>query len=77
MNHFLMLLNHNGVFKVVINQFLSELKEEDIFIPLLKGTVLSKPHIAIRELPEFLGELEPRLKGIRGRILLTTVLHES
>jgi hypothetical protein len=41
MNHFLMLLHHNEVFKVVINQFLSELKEEDIFIPLLKGAVLS------------------------------------
>ena len=76
-NHFLMLCHHHRVFEVVCNQLLSELKEEDIFIPLLKGTELSKPHIAIRELPEFLGELEPRLKGIRGRILLTTVLHES
>ena len=77
MNHFLMLLHHYGVFKVFSNQFLGELKEEDVLIPLLKVTVLSEPHIAIRKLPEFLGKLEPRFKGIRGSILLATVLHES
>ena len=77
MNHFLMLLHHNGVFKCVSNLFLGELKEEDVLIPLLKGAVLSEPHIAIRKLPEFLGEFEPRLKGVRCHVLLATVLHES
>ena len=77
MNHFLMLLHHYGVFKVFSNQFLSELKEEDVLIPLLKVTVLSEPHIAIRKLPEFLGKLEPRFKGVRCRVLLAAVLHES
>ena len=37
----LMLWNHLFIFKIFSNQFLSELKEKDVFIPLFKGTVLS------------------------------------
>ena len=59
MNHFFMLCRHLRVFKVVSNQFLCELKKEDVLLPLLKGAVLSEPHVAIGEFPEFLGELEP------------------
>ena len=58
-NHFFMFFHHLRVFKIVCYQFLSELKEEDVLLPLLKGAVLSEPHVAIGELPEFLGELEP------------------
>jgi hypothetical protein len=54
----------NGVFKVLINQSLDELGEEEVLFPLLKGVVLSKTYIAISEIPEFFGELEPRLKGV-------------
>ena len=60
-NHLFMFCHHLRVFKIVSYQFLSELKEEDVFLPLLKVAVLSEPHVAISELPEFLGELEPGL----------------
>jgi hypothetical protein len=76
-NHFVMFCHHLRVLKVVCNQFLSELKEEDVLLPLFKSAVLSKPHVAIGELPEFLGELEPTFEGIGGRVLLRTALHEG
>jgi hypothetical protein len=60
-NHFLMLCHHLRVFKVVRNQVFSELKEEHVFIPLFKGAVLGEPYVAIGEIPEFLGILEPVL----------------
>ena len=75
-NHLVMFRYHLWVFKVVCNQFLSELKEEDVLLPLLKGAVLSEPHVAIGELPELLGELEPRLERVGGDVFLATGLHE-
>ena len=60
-NHFFMFFHHLRVFKIVCYQFLSELKKKDVLLPLLKSAVLSEPHVAIGELPEFLGELEPGL----------------
>ena len=59
--HLFMFCHHLRVFKVLCNQFLSELKEEDVLLPLLKIAVRSEPHVAIGELPEFLGKLEPGL----------------
>ena len=52
---------HLRVFKIFSNQFFSELKEENVFLPLLKSTILSESHVAIGEFPEFLSELEPSL----------------
>ena len=75
-NHFFMLCHHQRVFKVVSNQFLSELKEKNVFVPLLKGAVLSQPHVAVGELPETLGEFKPSLECVGGDFLLVTELHE-
>ena len=71
-NHFLMLCHHHRVFEVVCNQLLSELKEEDVLLPLLKSAVFSEPHVAVGELPEFLGELEPCLECVGCDVILAT-----
>ena len=69
-NHFFIFCHHLRVFKIVSNQFLSELKKENVFLSLLKRTVLSQPNVAIGKFPEFLGELEPSLQGIGGCVYL-------
>jgi hypothetical protein len=71
-NHFLMLCHHLRVFEVVCNQLLSELKEEYVLLPLLKSAILSEPHVAVGELPEFLGELEPCLECVGCDVILAT-----
>jgi hypothetical protein len=72
MNHFFMLCHHLGNFKVFCNQFLSELIELDILLPLFKGAVISEAAVAIGELPEICGELKPALKSIGGYFLIAT-----
>lgn len=71
-NHFLMHCHHQRVFEVVCNQLLSELKEKDVLLPLLKSAVLSEPHVAVGELPEFLGELEPCLECVGCDVIFAT-----
>jgi len=61
LNHILMLLNHLIVFKVVSNQFLRVLLDENILISLFLGAILSVFGVHVGELPELLGLLEPRL----------------
>jgi hypothetical protein len=72
-----MLCHHLRVFKVFSYQFLCKLKKEDVLLSLLKCAVLSEPHVAVGEFPEFLGELEPRFECVGSRFLLCTALHES
>lgn len=74
-NHVLMLFHHLGISNVFTYQFLNKLTKEDVLIPLFKGGELSKALIRIGEIPEFLGELEPRLKGVRSCILFATILN--
>jgi hypothetical protein len=71
-NHFFINFHYIGIFKVVTYQFLNELTQEDVLIPLFKGCELSEALKGICELPEFLGELKPRLKVVRVRILFAT-----
>ena len=73
-NHVLVIFYHLGILKVVTYQFLNKLTQEDVLIPLFKGVELGKSSIGLGELPEFLGELEPRLKGVRDHILLAARL---
>jgi hypothetical protein len=61
LNHILMLLNHLTVFKVVRNQFLRVLLDENILISLFLGAILSVFGVHVGELPELLSFLEPRL----------------
>jgi hypothetical protein len=64
-----MFLNHLSVFKVLCNQFLRELLDENILIPLFLSAILSEFLVDVGELPELLGLLEPILKGIGILIL--------
>jgi hypothetical protein len=64
-----MLLSHLTVFKVVRNQFLRVLLDENILISLFLGAILSVFGVHFAELPELLSFLEPRLKGIRNVVL--------
>jgi hypothetical protein len=59
MNHLLIVCHPYRIFEILSNQFLSELKKEDVLVSFLKCAVLSESHVAIRKFPEFLGELEP------------------
>lgn len=61
LNHILMLLSHLTVFKVVSNQFLRVLLDENILISLFLGAILSVFSAHVGELPELLSFLEPRL----------------
>jgi hypothetical protein len=65
------------VFKVFSYQYLSEFKEEFVFIPFFKSGIICEACIAICELPEFLSILEPSLERIGRFVLLTTLLHNS
>ena len=69
LNHILMSLNHLSVFKVLCNQFLRELLDENILVPLFLSAILSEFLVDVGELPELLGLLEPILKGIGILIL--------
>jgi hypothetical protein len=64
-----MFLNHLSVFKVLCNQFLRELLDENILVPLFLSAILSEFLVDVGELPELLGLLEPMLKGIGILIL--------
>jgi hypothetical protein len=64
------------VFKIVCNQFPSEIKEDDVLLSLLRVAVVSELHITIGELPEFLGEMEPGLESIGVVVLFEAGLHE-
>jgi hypothetical protein len=61
LNHILMLLGHLNIFKVVRNQFLRILLDENILISLFLGAILSVFGVHVGELPELLSFLEPRL----------------
>jgi hypothetical protein len=64
-----MFLNHLSVFKVLCNQFLRELLDENILVPLFLSAILSEFLVDVGELPELLSLLEPILKGIGILIL--------
>ena len=64
-----MSLNHLSVFKVLCNQFLRELLDENILVPLFLSAILSEFLVDVGELPELLSLLEPILKGIGILIL--------
>ena len=69
LNHILMFLNHLSVFKVLCNQFLRELLDENILVPLFLSAILSEFLVDVGKLPKLLGLLEPILKGIGILIL--------
>jgi hypothetical protein len=71
------LFNHFRVFKVFSYQYLSEFKEEFVFISFFKSGIICEACITIGELPEFLSKLEPSLERIGRFVLLTTLLHNS
>jgi len=64
-----MFLNHLSVLKVLFNQFLRELLDENILVPLFLSAILSEFLVDVGELPELLSLLEPILKGIGILIL--------
>jgi hypothetical protein len=64
-------------FKVIRNQFLGELREEDVLAPLFKGAVISESGVAISEFPDSLSVLGPGLKGEGRSFLLVRELHEG
>jgi hypothetical protein len=64
-----MFLNHLSVLKVLCNQFLRVLLDENILVPLFLSAILSEFLVDVGELPELLSLLEPILKGIGILIL--------
>ena len=72
-----MLFKHYDFFKVISNQFLGELREEYVLVPLFKVAVISESGVAISEFPDSLCVLEPGLKGEGGCVIHVTELHEG